>query len=48
LPLGDLKASTMRDGEGDTGVVEQKSVKRGDTVRIELEAGGGYVARFTP
>jgi alpha-glucosidase len=48
LPAGDLKASTMRDGEGDTGVMEQKRVTRGDTVRIELEAGGGYVARFTP
>jgi hypothetical protein len=41
---------SVRDAGGDpTQVrVENTTAKRGDALEIALDAGGGYVARFTP
>ena len=49
LPAGNLHAAIARDGnDGTELVVKTGGAKRSDTLTIELPAGGGYVARFTP
>jgi hypothetical protein len=40
--------NSIRDGSEDTAVqVSQASHARGDTLRLDLRPGGGFVSRFT-
>jgi alpha-glucosidase len=47
LGSGQYEVSAVRDGESDASVVVERTTKeRGDALRVELRAGGGFVARL--
>jgi alpha-glucosidase len=50
LSEGEYAASYVRDGGGDPTEVrlEQATVHKGDKLEIALDAGGGFIGRFTP
>jgi alpha-glucosidase len=44
---GEYQMASVRDGESDASVVVERTTKgRGDTLRVDLRAGGGFVARL--
>ena len=48
LGKGEYQVSTVRDGSEDTSLQVERTAKvRGDTLRVELRPGGGFVARFS-
>jgi alpha-glucosidase len=49
LPEGSFRASTVGDHaeKDDAVVVEEKTLQRGDTLKIRMRNGGGFVARFS-
>ncbi len=45
---GQYKATLVRDGQDDSAVtVENTSGKQGDTLSLDLRAGGGFIGRFS-
>lgn len=48
LGLGPYQRLSVRDGDSDASVtIERTTNERGDSLRVELRAGGGFVARFS-
>src|SRR3954451_13570847 len=48
LPAGNYQSLVVRDQPGNAAAVkvENASAARGDTLTLELSAGGGYIAKF--